>query len=65
MAMPPIVLILGFVGLPIVTAGLYSLGHVGGLNATTAAIGQHQHEAQAHRRTVQPPRAASRARRDQ
>ena len=42
--MPPILLILGFVGLPIVTAGLYSLGHFGGLNSTTAAIGQHQHE---------------------
>ena len=45
MAMPPILLILGFVGLPIVTAGLYSLGHFGGLNSATAAIGQHQHEA--------------------
>lgn len=45
MAMPPMLLILSFVGLPIVTAGLYSLGHVGGLNSTTAAIGQHQHEA--------------------
>lgn len=45
MALPPIVLILVFVGLPIVTALLYSLGHTGGLNSVTATIAQHQHVA--------------------
>lgn len=42
MASPPILLVAFFVGLPILNALLYSLGHTGGLNATTAAIAQHQ-----------------------
>lgn len=42
MAMPPILVVLIFIGLPIVNAALYSLGHQGGLNSTTALIAQHQ-----------------------
>jgi len=47
LASPPILLIVSFVGLPIVNALLYSLGHTGGLNATTAVIAQHQFVADA------------------
>jgi len=45
MASPPILLVILFVGLPIINALLYSLGHTGGLNSTTAAIAQHQFKA--------------------
>lgn len=47
MALPPILLIAMFTGFPIVLAVMYSLGHTGGLNRTTALIAQHQHEATA------------------
>ena len=42
MAMPPVLLIACFAGLPIALAFGYSLGHGGGLNSTTALIAQHQ-----------------------
>lgn len=45
MALPPIVFVVVFVGLPIVNAALYSLGHLGGLNSTTALIATHQSRA--------------------
>lgn len=45
MASPPLLVVAFFVGLPIVSALLYSLGHTGGFNSTTAAIAQHQHVA--------------------
>ncbi|HEY0248137.1 MAG TPA: ABC transporter permease subunit [Gryllotalpicola sp.] len=40
---PPVLVILLFVGLPMVAAVLYTLGLTGGLNSTIAAIAQHQH----------------------
>ena len=43
MAMPPVVLICFFAGLPILLAVGYSLGHTGGLNAVTASYALHQH----------------------
>lgn len=45
MALPPILLIALFVGFPIVLAFGFSIGLTGGLNHTTAAIGQNVHEA--------------------
>jgi ABC-type spermidine/putrescine transport system permease subunit I len=47
LALPPILFVVIFIGLPIVNAALYSLGHFGGLNSTTAAIGTHQFKATA------------------
>lgn len=43
MASPPLLLVAVFVGFPIVVAGAYSLGHVGGLNRTIATIARGQH----------------------
>ncbi len=43
MALPPVLLIAGFAGLPIALAFGYSIGHGGGLNSTTALIAQHQY----------------------
>lgn len=45
LALPPILFVVIFIGLPIVNAALYSLGHFGGLNSTTALIGSHQFKA--------------------
>lgn len=45
MALPPVVLICFFAGLPILLAVGYSLGHTGGLNAVTASYALHQHVA--------------------
>lgn len=45
MVAPPIVVIAVFIGFPIVTAILYTLGHTGGTNSVIAAIGQDQHVA--------------------
>lgn len=45
MALPPIVLIALFIGVPIVLAFGFSLGFTGGLNHTIALIGQNVHEA--------------------
>lgn len=45
MALPPILLIGIFAGLPIILAVGYSLGHTGGLNSVTASYAQHQHVA--------------------
>ncbi len=42
LASPPLLLVLLFVGFPIVVAISYSLGHVGGLNATVALIAKDQ-----------------------
>lgn len=39
----PVLIIVLFIGLPMVSGVLYSLGDTGGFNATIAAIGQHQH----------------------
>lgn len=39
----PVLVILLFIGLPMVSGVLYSFGDTGGFNATIAAIGQHQH----------------------
>ncbi len=46
MALPPILLILAFVGFPIVLALGFSLGFTGGLNSVVAAIGLNVHRAQ-------------------
>jgi len=43
MAAPPVLVVAVFVGFPIATAIAYSLGHVGGLNATIARIARDQH----------------------
>jgi len=43
MALPPILLVVAFVGLPIVTALLFSLGRTDGLNQIIAMIGQNVH----------------------
>lgn len=40
---PPLLLVTVFVGFPIVVAVAYSLGHVGGLNETIAAVARDQH----------------------
>ncbi|MEA5456293.1 sugar ABC transporter permease [Sinomonas sp. JGH33] len=45
MALPPILLIALFIGVPIVLAFGFSLGFTGGLNHTIALIGQNVHEA--------------------
>jgi len=45
MALPPIVLILAFVGFPIVLALGFSLGFTGGLNSVVASIGLNVHKA--------------------
>lgn len=47
MALPPILLILLFVGFPIVLAFAFSIGFTGGLNRTIAAIGLNVYEADA------------------
>ncbi|WP_307857581.1 sugar ABC transporter permease [Paenarthrobacter sp. DKR-5] len=44
LALPPVLLILVFVGFPIVLALGFSLGFTGGLNHTVAIIGQNVHE---------------------
>lgn len=46
MALPPILLILLFVGFPIVLAFAFSVGFTGGLNRTISVIGQNVHEAE-------------------
>lgn len=45
MASPPIVVIGLFIGFPVVTAILYTLGHTGGTNSVIASIAQNQHVA--------------------
>ncbi len=42
LASPPLLLVALFVGFPIVVAVAYSLGHIGGLNATVGAIAKDQ-----------------------
>jgi ABC-type spermidine/putrescine transport system permease subunit I len=42
LASPPLLLVAVFVGFPIITAVLYSLGHTEGLNSTVAAIASDQ-----------------------
>jgi ABC-type spermidine/putrescine transport system permease subunit I len=42
-ALPPILLVAVFAGLPILLAVGYSLGHTGGLNSVTASYAQHQY----------------------
>ncbi|HLT62025.1 MAG TPA: sugar ABC transporter permease [Microlunatus sp.] len=46
MALPPVLLIMLFVGLPVVLAIGFSLGMTGGLNSVAAAIGQDVYEAE-------------------
>lgn len=53
MALPPIVLILAFVGFPIVLALAFSLGFTGGLNSVVASIGLNVHHADSWWGTVQ------------
>lgn len=43
MALPPIIVLVLFVGLPVVLAILFSFGYTGGLNQVSAQIGQHVH----------------------
>jgi ABC-type spermidine/putrescine transport system permease subunit I len=43
MASPPILVIGVFIGFPVVTAILYTLGHVGGTNSIISSIAQNQH----------------------
>ncbi len=43
MAAPPLLVVALFVGIPIVSGVLYTLGHFGGLNSTIALLGLHQH----------------------
>lgn len=45
MAAPPLLVVALFVGIPIVSGVLYTLGHFGGLNSTVAILGLHQHKA--------------------
>ena len=45
MALPPVVIIALFVGFPVLLAIGFSFGMTGGLNSTSAAIGQNVHEA--------------------
>ncbi|MEO7587407.1 MAG: ABC transporter permease subunit [Arachnia sp.] len=45
MALPPILLVLCFVGLPVVVAFLFTLGFTGGLNEIIALVGQNVHKA--------------------
>jgi ABC-type spermidine/putrescine transport system permease subunit I len=45
MALPPIVLVLLFVGVPVVLALAFSLGFTGGLNTVVGLIGQNVHKA--------------------
>jgi len=47
MALPPVLLVVAFVGLPIVTAALFSLGRTDGLNQVIAMIGQNVHKPEA------------------
>lgn len=42
LASPPLLLVALFIGFPIVVAVAYSLGHIGGLNATVASIARDQ-----------------------
>lgn len=44
MAMPPIVVLLLFVGIPVILAILFSLGYTGGLNQIAAEIGMDVHQ---------------------
>jgi ABC-type spermidine/putrescine transport system permease subunit I len=41
MVMPPVAIIVVFVGVPIVISAIYTLGHVGGLNSAVSAIALH------------------------
>lgn len=43
MAAPPLLVVALFVGIPVVSGVLYTLGHFGGLNSTVAILGLHQH----------------------
>lgn len=45
LALPPILLVLTFVGFPVVLAFGFSIGHTGGLNTIVATIGQNVHHA--------------------
>jgi ABC-type spermidine/putrescine transport system permease subunit I len=45
MALPPVLLLALFVGIPVVLAVGFSLGHTGGLNSTIASIGLNTREA--------------------
>lgn len=45
MALPPVVLIIAFVGFPIILALGFSLGFTGGLNSVVASIGLNVHQA--------------------
>jgi len=44
MALPPVLLVLAIVGVPIVTAALFSLGRTDGLNQVISMIGQNVHK---------------------
>lgn len=46
MALPPILIVLFFVGVPVVVALAFSLGFTGGLNEIVALVGQNVHEAE-------------------
>ncbi|REF35090.1 ABC transporter permease [Thermasporomyces composti] len=43
MVAPPVLVVALFVGFPVLTAAMYTLGHTGGPNSVVASIGQRQH----------------------
>ena len=43
MASPPVLVAAAFIGMPVVSAILFSLGYSGGFNSILAEIGQHEH----------------------
>ncbi|MFI6463526.1 ABC transporter permease [Streptomyces sp. NPDC050538] len=45
MVLPPLLVVTLFVGIPVISGVLYTLGHFGGLNSVIASIGLHQHPA--------------------
>jgi ABC-type spermidine/putrescine transport system permease subunit I len=45
LVLPPLLVVAAFVGIPVVSGMLYTLGHFGGLNSVIAALGLHQHPA--------------------
>ena len=45
MVLPPLLVVALFVGIPVISGVLYTLGHFGGLNSVIASIGLHQHPA--------------------
>ncbi|KPH97400.1 ABC-type transporter, integral membrane subunit [Actinobacteria bacterium OK074] len=45
LVLPPLLVVAVFVGIPVVSGVLYTLGHFGGLNSVVASIGLHQYAA--------------------